>query len=135
VSGAVRVLDLDQHTAAGPVIDIATYLGQQEGGAIQGLGGALSEEALLEAGRYLTSNLDTYLMPGVADAPGNMQVHALEALAPGDAYGPRGVGELGIGAVTPAIANAVFDAIGVCPAMTPICPESLLDAMDPEPNA
>jgi CO/xanthine dehydrogenase Mo-binding subunit len=130
VTGEVRVLDLDQRTAAGPVVDIAAYLGQQEGGAIQGMGASLSEHAIMQDGAYLTSNFDTYLMPSIADAPERMLVHALEDLDPDDCYGPRGVGELGIGAVTPAIANAVFDAIGMCPAASPISPEAILDAVE-----
>jgi xanthine dehydrogenase D subunit len=130
VTGQVRVLDLHQHSAAGPIMDVAAYLGQQEGGAVQGMGFTLSENALMHHGAYLTSNLDTYLMPCIADAPERLGVYALEELDPGDVYGPRGVGELGIGAVAPAIANAVFDAIGMCPSVSPISPESILDAMD-----
>jgi xanthine dehydrogenase D subunit len=130
ITGEVRVLDLDQRSAAGPVVDVAAYLGQQEGGAVQGMGASLSEEAKMQDGAYLTANLDTYMMPSIADAPERMDVYALEDLDPGDDLGPRGVGELGIGAVSPAIANAVFDAIGVCPTTTPIAPEALIDAMD-----
>jgi CO/xanthine dehydrogenase Mo-binding subunit len=128
ITGEVRVLDLDLRSAAGPVVDVAAYLGQQEGGAVQGIGFTLTEAAAMTQGAYVTRNFDTYLMPTVADAPARMAVYALEALDPGDDYGPRGVGELGIGAVTPAIANAVFDAIGRCPTTSPISPETILDA-------
>jgi CO/xanthine dehydrogenase Mo-binding subunit len=71
------------------------------------------------------------MMPSIADAPVRMAVYALEELDPGDCYGPRGVGELGVGAVTPAIANAVFAALGVCPTTTPFSPEAILDAAAP----
>lgn len=130
VTGQVRILDLHQHTAAGPVMDLAAYLGQIEGGAVQGLGFTLSEDAPMRDGHYLTSNLDTYLLPGIQDAPQRMQSFALESLAEGDVYGPRGVGELGIGAVTPAIANAVFAAIGHLPTTTPFPPETILAALE-----
>jgi CO/xanthine dehydrogenase Mo-binding subunit len=129
VTGEVRVLDLDQRSAAGPVVDVAAYLGQLEGGAVQGIGFTLTEDAAMSEGAYLTRNFDTYLMPSIADAPTRMAVYALEALDAGDEYGPRGVGELGIGAVTPAIANAVRDAIGRCPTISPISPEAILDAL------
>jgi xanthine dehydrogenase D subunit/xanthine dehydrogenase C subunit len=129
ISGQIRVLDLNQHSAAGPVLDIAAYLGQQEGGAVQGMGSTLTEDALIRDGEYLTGNFDSYMMPGIADAPERMVVYALEDLDANDPYGPRGVGELGIGAVTPAIVNAVFDATGMCPTVTPISPESILSAM------
>jgi xanthine dehydrogenase D subunit/xanthine dehydrogenase C subunit len=129
VTGEVRVLDLDQRSAAGPVVDMAAYLGQLEGGAVQAIGFTLTEDAAMTQGVYLTRNFDTYLMPSIADTPARMTVYALEALDAGDEYGPRGVGELGIGAVTPAIANAVRNAIGLCPTLSPISPEAILDAL------
>ncbi|POF30833.1 molybdopterin cofactor-binding domain-containing protein [Roseibium marinum] len=127
VSGEVRVLDLELHTAAGPVIDLAAYLGQMEGGLVQGLGFALTEDVLIEDGHFLTTNYDNYFMPTVRDAPGRMTSHALEDLDPGDPFGPRGAGEIGINAVTPAIANAVADALGRWPTITPFRPEDILD--------
>lgn len=130
VTGEVRVLDLHQHTAAGPIMDLAAYLGQIEGGAVQGLGFTLTEDAPVRDGLYLTSNLDTYMLPGIQDVPRRMQSFALESLADGDMFGPRGVGELGIGAVTPAIANAVFAAIGHMPTVTPFPPETILAALE-----
>lgn len=130
VTGEVRVFDLHQHTAAGPVMDLAAYLGQIEGGAVQGLGFTLSEDAPMREGQYISANLDTYMLPGIQDAPRRMQSFALESLAEGDMFGPRGVGELGIGAVTPAIANAVFAAIDHMPTITPIPPETILDALE-----
>jgi xanthine dehydrogenase D subunit/xanthine dehydrogenase C subunit len=130
ITGLVRVLDLHQHTAAGPVIDVAAYLGQIEGGGVQGLGFTLTEDAAMRDGRYLTGNFDTYMLPGIADTPESMATFALEDLDPADPFGPRGVGELGIGAVAPAIANAVADAIGLWPERLPFDPERILDAVE-----
>ncbi|OBZ95115.1 hypothetical protein ADU59_14755 [Pararhizobium polonicum] len=130
ITGQVRVLDLVQHTAAGPVLDVAAYLGQIEGGGLQGLGFTLSEDAIMENGHFVTTNLDSYMLPGIADAPETLRVHALETLDVDDPFGPRGVGELGIGAITPAIANAVANAIGIWPGRTPFDPQMLLDAME-----
>ena len=129
VSGMVSVLDLDQHIAAGPIVDAAAYLGQIEGGGGQGLGFTLTEDALIRDGAYVTANLDSYMLPSIRDAPSTMRVTALEDLDDGDPHGPRGVGEIGIGAVTPAIAAAIADAIGYHPAVTPIAPEAILDAL------
>jgi CO/xanthine dehydrogenase Mo-binding subunit len=130
VTGQVRVLDVSQHTAAGPVLDHAAYLGQIEGASVQGVGFTTMEDAVLLEGEYLTWNLDTYMIPSIRDAPQSMAVFALEGLEADDAFGPRGVGELGIGAVTPAIANAVADAIGFWPERAPIEPERILDALE-----
>lgn len=129
VTGQVRVLDLHQHTAAGPMLDPAAYLGQIEGGGVQGLGFTLTEDAAMRDGRYLAGNLDLYMLPGIADAPESLTSYALEELDEGDPFGPRGAGELGIGAVTPAIANAVADAVGAWPERLPVDPEWVLDSV------
>jgi nicotinate dehydrogenase large molybdopterin subunit len=128
ITGEVRVLDLCQHTAAGPVLDVAAYLGQIEGGGVQGLGYTLTENFVMKAGVSVADNFDGYMLPTIADAPLTTRVFALEDLDRGDAYGPRGVGELGIAAVTPAIAAAVADAVGIWPTVAPISPEELLTA-------
>lgn len=129
ITGAVRVVEIRQHTAAGPVIDAAAYLGQMEGGAIQGVGFTLTEDAMMKNGEYMTANLDTYMLPGIRDGAQAMSVYALEGLDAGDDLGPRGAGELGIGAITPAIANAVANAIGYRPSSVPFSPEAILDAI------
>jgi len=125
-TGQVRVLDLHLHTAAGPVIDLASYLGQIEGGAVQGLGFSLTEDVLYRAGHPVTANLDSYMMPTIHDRPLRLAVTADETLDPGDPFGPRGVGELGIGAVTPAIANALGALTGRWPQAAPFSPEEML---------
>jgi len=129
VTGQVRVLDLHQHTAAGPMLDPAAYLGQIEGGGVQGLGFTLTEDAVMRGGRYLAGNLDLYMLPGIADAPESLMSFALEELDEGDPFGPRGAGELGIGAVTPAIVNAIADAVGAWPERIPVDPEWVLGAL------
>lgn len=130
ISGQVRVLDLHQHTAAGPMIDYAAYLGQIEGGSVQGLGFTLFEHARLRDGIYQTGNFDTYMIPSIEAAPGTIAAFALEELEGDDVFGPRGVGELGINSVAPAIANAVADAIGIWPERAPIDPERILEALE-----
>ena len=59
------------------------------------LGYTLTEEALMSKGRYVTRNLDTYLIPTFADARGSIEVLPIETLNEGDEYGPRGIGEIG----------------------------------------
>jgi CO/xanthine dehydrogenase Mo-binding subunit/CO/xanthine dehydrogenase FAD-binding subunit len=130
ISGVVRVTDLEMHTAAGPVIDLSAYLGQIEGGLVQGLGLTLTEDTLIAAGRFVTRNLDTYVVPSIRDVPQHIRVTALEGLDDGDDFGPRGVGELGIGAVTSAIANAVGAGLGRWPAITPFPPEMILTMLE-----
>jgi len=116
--------------AAGPVIDPAGFVGQIEGGGVQALGFALSEDVPMLHGNALTRNFDAYMMPSIADAPESMRVFAIEALDRGDPYGPRGVGELGIGAAAPAIGAAVADAVGAWMATTPFDPDKLLSEIE-----
>jgi len=129
VTGMVRVMGVEMHTAAGPVIDLAAYLGQIEGGLLQGLGLTLIEDILFEGGQQRNGTLHGYTLPMLADAP-RYRVTALEGLDDGDPWGPRGVGELGIGAVTAAIANAVGAALGRWPEATPFQPETVLSLME-----
>lgn len=129
VTGMVRVVEIEMHTAAGPVIDLAAYLGQIEGGLMQGLGLTLTEDVLFAGGLQRNGTLHGYTLPMLADAP-RYRVTALEGLDDGDPHGPRGVGELGIGAVTAAIANAVGAALGRWPEQTPFQPDAVLSLME-----
>jgi nicotinate dehydrogenase large molybdopterin subunit len=125
LTGTVKVKQLDHAISAGPVVNPQGYVGQIEGGAIMALGYTLLEEAGMEDGRYLTENLDTYLIPGINDIPNQMDVLAVEELYEGDSYGPRGVGEIGTVAVAPAIAKAIHDAIGHWVTRLPISREEI----------
>ncbi|MED1809032.1 xanthine dehydrogenase subunit D [Bacillus subtilis] len=129
LTGDVKVIDCEHAIAAGPVVSPQGYRGQIEGGAAMALGYTLMEEAKMTDGRYFAENLDHYLIPGVKDVP-NMKVIAIEDLMKGDVYGPRGVGEIGTIAITPAIVKAVHDAVGCWINKLPISREELLEAID-----
>ncbi|MEC1620364.1 xanthine dehydrogenase subunit D [Bacillus mojavensis] len=129
LTGDVRVIDCEHAIAAGPVVSPQGYLGQIEGGAAMALGYTLMEEAKMTDGRYAAENLDQYVIPGIKDVPA-MKLTAIEELMDGDPYGPRGVGEIGTIAITPAIVKAVHDAVGCWVNKLPISREELLDAID-----
>lgn len=93
------------------------------------VGYTLMEEALMQDGQYETTNLDTYLMPGLSDLPFKMKTIPIEDLPEHDLYGPRGVGEIGTVGVAPAIASAVYEAIGVRIHKLPISPEFILHSL------
>ncbi|OAH53235.1 xanthine dehydrogenase subunit D [Domibacillus aminovorans] len=130
LTGKVKVTDLDHVIAAGPVISPNGYRGQIEGGGVMSLGYTLMEEAKMEGGRYVTENFDTYLIPSIADIPFHTNVQAIEALYKDDSHGPRGVGEIGTIAITPAIVNAIHDATGHWVRHLPVSSEEILEAVE-----
>lgn len=125
LTGRVRVVDQYQAIAAGPVANPQGYLGQIEGGGAMALGFTLSEDAVMDTGsRYRTLNMDTYLVPTIADQS-DVTVEAIEDLPEGDEYGPRGVGEIGSVTLAPAICAAVHEAVGIRVSKLPIEPETI----------
>lgn len=129
LTGKVKVISLDQSVSAGPIVSPLGYLGQIEGGGVMALGYTVMEEAKMDKGVYLTDNFDTYLIPTICDVPYKLNVYAVENLVEGDPYGPRGVGEIGTVAVAPAIARAIYDAIGCWINKIPISPEFILKSV------
>ncbi|MFF2482508.1 xanthine dehydrogenase subunit D [Paenibacillus sp. NPDC058071] len=125
LTGRVAVLDQFHAVAAGPIVNPQGYLGQIEGGSSMAIGFALSEDARMDRGQYVTKNLDTYLVPTIAEHRGSIQVRAIEELPDGDGYGPRGIGEVGSVTVAPAIAAAIFEATGVRVSKLPVDPGQL----------
>lgn len=125
LTGRVKMLDQYHAIAAGPVANPQGYLGQIEGGSGMAVGFTLTEDALMKDGSYITKNLDTYIIPTIADMNGVIQVEPIEDLPEHDTYGPRGVGEIGSVNLAPAVASAVFQAVGKRAVRLPIEPELL----------
>lgn len=126
LTGTVRVIGIDHVVAAGQVMNPLGYLGQIEGGSIMALGFTITEDALIDSGKYVTKNLDTYLVPTIYDVPEVQYVDAIEELPEGDQFGPRGVGEVGSVALAPAIVAAIKQATGKWVTKLPVKPEGLL---------
>ena len=85
--------------------------GQLHGGILQGVAQALWEEAAYDDdGNLLTSTLTDYLVPSAADTPGFVLDHTVTP-SPTNPLGVKGIGEAGTIAATPAVMNAVIDAL------------------------
>jgi xanthine dehydrogenase molybdenum-binding subunit len=113
----------------GFAINPMTVEGQIEGGASHGLGYALCEEYLYdEQGRLLNPNFMDFRMPTSLDHP-EYEVALIEEQVDGGPFGAKGVGEPPTIPTAPAIANAIFDAVGVRVRELPITPERLYRAM------
>jgi len=115
----------------GKVIHPVAAAGQIEGGIQQGIGHTLYEDYQidLKTGRSLNANFVDYKMPLSMDMPPIRTVILETAPDPGGPFGAKGVGEDPIVAIGPAIANAVYDAIGVRFHHYPIKPEQVLQAL------
>ena len=128
-TGEVRVLDYVAAQDVGFAINPAAVEGQIHGGVTQGFGWALFEGFVYdENGQLLTSNLMDYALPHSEDIPHitPILVEVPSGLGP---YGAKGVGEPPVVPVGAAIANAIFDAVGVRVTQLPITPERLFNAM------
>jgi CO/xanthine dehydrogenase Mo-binding subunit len=131
-TGALRVEKFALTAALGPVVSAMGFLGQMEGGALIGQGMATTESLPMQDGHYLARNLDTYLIPTLADAPA-MDIRAMENLLPGDTIGPRGAGEISTNIAAAAIPNAVFAAIGMAVNCLPLSADAVLDFLEKTP--
>jgi xanthine dehydrogenase molybdenum-binding subunit len=130
-TGRIEVLQVVPVHEIGKVIHPIAAAGQIEGGIQQGIGHTLYEDYQidLETGRSLNANFVDYKMPLAMDMPPIRTVILETAPDPGGPFGAKGVGEDPIIAIGPAIANAVFDAIGVRFRSYPIRPEQVLQAL------
>ncbi len=120
------VIAMDCGTAINPM----SVEGQIEGGLQQGLGYALTENYAInpQTGVVQSTNYDSYKVPGTLDMP-EATVLIVDKPDPKGPFGAKGVGEPGMVGIAPAIANAIYDAIGVRMRELPITPEAILAAL------
>jgi putative selenate reductase molybdopterin-binding subunit len=127
-TGQVRVTRFVTVHDVGTVINPMAHQGQIEGGVVQGLGYALMEEMAHEDGQVSTLSLGDYKLPTMQDIP-HLETVLLE---PGTGPAPfqsKGIGESSNTPVAGAVANAVYDAVGVRITDLPITAEKVLRAI------
>jgi len=129
-TGKVTVLRYTAIQDVGKAIHPAYVEGQIQGGAVQGIGMALNEEYIYDdSGRMLNSSFLDYRMPVSNDLP-MIETVLVEVPNPGHPYGVRGVGEVPIVPPLAAVANAIYDAIGVRINSLPASPRMILDELE-----
>jgi CO/xanthine dehydrogenase Mo-binding subunit len=128
-TGAVRIVDYVAATDAGTIINPIGATGQIEGGFAQGLGYALTESVEFADGQPINPNFSDYRLPTIADMP-PFRHEFVPSYEPTGPMGAKGVGEIAVDPVAPAIANAIFDAVGVRITSLPITPEKILRGLD-----
>ncbi|HYW46074.1 MAG TPA: molybdopterin cofactor-binding domain-containing protein [Bryobacteraceae bacterium] len=131
-TGQVRVVHLATAVDPGVAIHPKLAEGQVEGAVAQGLGYALTEELVLDgAGRPLNANFCDYKMFSAKDMP-KLTTILVETDEPLGPFGAKSISEVPINGPAPAIANAIFDAVGVRIRKLPIRPEDVLKALRSE---
>ncbi len=128
-TGKVEILRYTAVQDVGKAIHPSYVEGQLQGGALQGIGMALTEEYFYDDdGVMRNSSLLDYRMPTALDAP-MIDAVLVEVANPGHPYGVRGVGEVPIVPPLAAIANAIQDAAGVRMQQLPASPRAVLDEL------
>jgi nicotinate dehydrogenase large molybdopterin subunit len=127
-TGMVRLLRYVACHDVGRAINPLRVEGQIQGGAVQGIGYALTEAIALEQGNNLTSLFADYLIPTSMDVP-DIEVVVLEIGEGKGPFGARGIGEACIAPCAAAIASAIADAVGARVTELPMSPERVLSAL------
>ena len=129
-TGEVTVLSLKNVFEVGRAINPKMVEQQLVGGAWMGMSHALYEttEPYYPSREHGPADFNEYLMPGPGDVP-SIETFVLERPAADGPYGAKGTGEMCANPHIPAIANAIFDAVGVRIDTLPITPERVLRAL------
>ncbi len=110
-TGAVRLVRFVACDDAGTILDPAGFEGQVHGGVVQGIGQALLEEMVYDAmGNPRSTSFADYLLPSAADVP-SIETVAFTTATTMNPLGVKGIGESGAVGATPAVHNAVIDAL------------------------
>ncbi|MGI9333660.1 MAG: 4-hydroxybenzoyl-CoA reductase subunit alpha, partial [Gammaproteobacteria bacterium] len=102
--------------------------GQVQGAVWMGLGQALSEETRYHQGLPIGPNMLDYRVPSIVESP-HIEVKIVESLDPNGPFGAKEASEGALSSVIPALANAVYDAIGIRLTQTPLTPDRVLKAL------
>jgi len=127
-TGQVRVRRVIAAHDVGRALNLTTLEGQIEGGIMMGIGYALTERFVVEDGYVRSDTLKRYRIPDISWTP---QIHSIIVEHPASAgpYGAKGAGELPCIPTAPAIANAVYRAVGVRAFRLPIDAHTLREAL------
>jgi xanthine dehydrogenase molybdenum-binding subunit len=127
-TGQVTVLDYVAAHDVGRALNPMLLEGQVYGGVLMGVGYALKEQVILENGKNMNPNFRDYKILTAKDAI-NVKTPIIETIDEYGPFGAKGIGEPGCVPTAPAIANAIYDAVGVRITDLPITPERVLAAL------
>jgi CO/xanthine dehydrogenase Mo-binding subunit len=127
-TGQVRLRKLNTIHDVATILNPVGHQGQIDSGIVQGLGYALTEELAIEDGRVTTLNLGEYKIPGIKDIS-TLQTTLVRGDVGAAPFQSKEIGESAISQVAPAIANAVYDAVGVRIMDLPITAEKVFRSL------
>jgi aerobic carbon-monoxide dehydrogenase large subunit len=131
-TGAVQLIRFIACDDAGTVIDHDGFEGQVHGGVVQGIGQALMEQMVYDPdGNPLSATFADYLLPSAADVP-SIETLPFSTTTAANPLGVKGIGESGAVGATPAVHNAVIDALmhlGVAHIDLPLTPQAVWTAI------
>ena len=128
VTGVIKLKHIVSAADAGKIISEKTARSQMVGGAVGGIGMAMTEETLMDHrfGRYINSNFVDYHVPVHADVPPMDIVFVNKPDNIISPTGAKGIGEIALVGVAPAILNAVYNATGKRIRHLPVTPDKLI---------
>jgi CO/xanthine dehydrogenase Mo-binding subunit len=128
-TGEIEILNYASVVDCGTTINPMLARGQVEGAIVQGIGMAVYEEVLYSKnGKLITNDFLNYHIPTRMEVQ-NLITEFADSYEESGPYGAKSVGEIGIDTPPAAIANAIFNALGVRITSLPITPEKILKAL------
>jgi CO/xanthine dehydrogenase Mo-binding subunit len=128
-SGHVRIAKIVNVIDCGKRINPRIVETQISGAALMQLGFTMFEKMHLDGGQVTNASLADYKIPGMLDVPAVMVNEAIDAYQGNGPFGAKGAGESATLCLSPAIANAIDDAVGVRLLELPLTPEAVLRAL------
>ena len=133
-TGHIRITRLINVADVGRAINPKIVETQLSGAALMQLGFSMYEKMHLDSGQVTNASLADYKIPGIHDVPVEMENETVDTVQQNGPFGAKGVGELATFGVSPAIANAIDDAVGVRLTELPLTAEAVFRALRVKDN-
>jgi len=133
-TGHVRITRMINVADVGKPVNPKIVETQLSGAALMQLGFSMFEKMQIDGGQVTNASLADYKIPGIHDVPLVMENETVETVQENGPFGAKGVGELATFGLSPAIANAIDDAIGVRLTELPLNAEAVFRAFRAKGN-
>jgi carbon-monoxide dehydrogenase large subunit len=128
-TGIVKIRKIASAHDVGTTLNPISVRGQITGGVVMGIGYALHERLQFEDGRVINPSFMDYKLPSSQEVPEIVAI-PVEVPLPEGPFGAKGIGELAVVGIAPAVGNAIYDAVKVRIKDLPLFPERVLDAIE-----